>query len=113
MKYLIKVSVFTALQEVFDFVQFTSLHIAMGACIGRSQHVRCIEDSSPRVIDGFDILIPRLPYNAWRLMMAFLQLDCAFSHCVVPTFHLNGNITVHLVSREPSYVRNLMLALEE
>ena len=113
MKSLIKVSVFTTLQEVFDFVQFTSLHIAMGACIGRSQHVRCIEDSSPRVIHGFDILIPRLPDSAWRLMMAFLQLDCVFSHCVVPTFHLDGHITVHLVRSEPSYVRNLMLGLRE
>ena len=78
-----------------------------------ARHKQILEDSHPRSINGWDILIPRLPYSAWRLLMAFLQLDCVFSHCVVPTFHRDGHITVRLVRSEPSYVRNLMLGLRE
>ena len=76
-------------------------------------HKQTIEDSHLQSSNGWDILIPRLPYSAWRLLMAFLQLDCVFSHCVVPAFHHDGHITVRLVRREPSYVRNLMLGLRE
>ena len=78
-----------------------------------ARHKQITEDSRLRSINGWDILIPCLPYSAWRMLMAFLQLDCAFSHCVVPAFHHDGHITVRIVRREPSYVRNLMLELRE
>ena len=78
-----------------------------------ARHKQMTEDSRLRSINGWDILIPCLPYSAWRMLMAFLQLDCAFSHCVVPAFHHDGHITVRIVRREPSYVRNLMLELRE
>ena len=78
-----------------------------------ARHKQTTEDSRLLSINGWDTLIPCLPYSAWRMLMDFLQLDCAFNHCVVPAFHRHGYVTVCIVRREPRYVHNLMMELRE
>jgi hypothetical protein len=78
-----------------------------------ARHKQTTEDFRLLSINGWDTLIPCLPYSAWRMLMDFLQLDCAFNHCVVPAFHRHGYVTVCIVRREPRYVHNLMMELRE
>ena len=58
----------------------------------------------PLNIQGSHVLIPHLPYRAWRFLLDFLRLDEAFCNSVFPYFH-RGYLTLYIYSmqntREP------------
>ena len=75
----------------------------MGHCLSRVDPVMDCGIGALQVLDGYDVLIKRTPYPAWRLMMDYLQDDRGFCHCVIPHFHTNGDVTVHIARKEPAY----------
>ena len=79
----------------------------MGHCLARAVPEQVVETDAAQRLDGFDILFARIPYPAWRLLMDSLQDDSRFCHCAIPHFHTNGDVTVHIVCKEPACVRHL------
>ena len=75
----------------------------MGACLGRKVALTPTFVLQLPYWQGVDILIPRLPYSAWRLLMDYLQTDATFCHCAIPYFHSSGVITVFLNREQPTY----------
>ena len=76
----------------------------MGHCLARVDPVVDADIGAVQVLDGYNILIKRAPYPAWRLLMDYLQDDRGFCHCVTPHFHTNGDVTVHIACKEPAYL---------
>ena len=59
----------------------------MGGCGGRLRPVSLSLDLQPRAIEGLCVLVPCLPYRAWRLLLEYLQCDAGFCNNVIPVFH--------------------------
>ena len=79
----------------------------MGHCLARVDPVKAADIDAVQVLDGYDVLIKRTPYPAWRLLMDYLQDDRGFCHSVIPHFQTNGDVTVHIAHNEPAYVSHL------
>ena len=59
----------------------------MGGCGGRPRPASFSLDLQPRAIEGLCVLVPCLPYRAWRLLLEYLQCDAGFCNNVIPVFH--------------------------
>ena len=59
----------------------------MGGCGGRPRRASLSLDLQPRAIAGLCVLVPCLPYRAWRLLLEYLQCDSFFCNNVIPVFH--------------------------
>ena len=80
----------------------------MGHCLTRADPVIDADIRAVQVLHGYNILFQRAPYPAWRLLMDYLQDDRGFCHCVIPHFHTNGDVTIHIAHKEPTYVRDIV-----
>ena len=76
----------------------------MGHCLSPVDPVIDADIGAVQVLNGYDVLTNRTPYPAWRLLMDYLQDDRGFRHCVIPHFHTNGDVTVHIACKEPAYL---------
>ncbi len=69
----------------------------MGSCVGRLRPATVSFVLHPRAIEGLDVLVPLIPYRAWRLLLECLQCDRGFCNNVIPYFHLEDpHLTLYL-----------------
>ena len=76
----------------------------MGHCWTRADTDIDVDIDAVKELDGYNILMKRAPYPAWRLLMDYLQDDRGFCHCVIPNFHTNGDVTVYIAYKDPAYL---------